>query len=148
MVPRRQALQPRSLSAAIAGERVPSEARRRRGGGDGQGFARTVSACARFSPHLTRPPLRGSPRRAAAAGPGVAAAFDEAMSGGGIALVRGLPRDALSEGEFELLTWAIGLHAGVARPQGKASQYLSAVRNAGTDYRSATGRGYSSNAEL
>jgi hypothetical protein len=54
----------------------------------------------------------------------------------------------MAEADFELLTWAIGLHAGVARPQGKASHYLSAVRNAGTDYRSATGRGYSSNAEL
>ncbi len=50
--------------------------------------------------------------------------------------------------EFELLTWAIGLHAGVARPQGKASQYISAVRDAGTAYRTGTGRGYSSNAEL
>jgi alpha-ketoglutarate-dependent taurine dioxygenase len=36
----------------------------------------------------------------------------------------------------------------VARPQGKASQYLSAVRDAGTVYRSTGGRGYSSNAEL
>jgi len=83
-----------------------------------------------------------------AAGPLLAAGFAEAMHGRGIALVRDLPRAALSESEFELLTWAIGLHAGVARPQGKASQYLSAVRDAGTDYRSASGRGYSSNAEL
>jgi hypothetical protein len=50
--------------------------------------------------------------------------------------------------DFELLTWAIGLHTGVARPQGKATQYLSAVRDVGTVYRSGGGRGYSSSAEL
>jgi hypothetical protein len=53
-------------------------------------------------------------------------------------LLRGLPRDGLTAQEFELLTWAIGLHIGVARPQGKDSQYLSAVRDAGITYR--TGR--------
>ena len=41
-----------------------------------------------------------------------------------------------------------GLHAGVPRPQGKASHYISPVRDAGTAYRTGTGRGYSSNAEL
>ena len=78
----------------------------------------------------------------------IEAAFVEAKHGCGIALLRGLPRDELGEAEFELLTWAIGLHVGVARPQGKASQYISAVRDAGTVYRSAGGRGYSSNADL
>jgi hypothetical protein len=76
------------------------------------------------------------------------AAFCEVRDGLGIALVRGLPRADMSEPAFELMNWAIGLHRGVARPQGKASQYLSAVRDAGTDYRSASGRGYSSNASL
>jgi hypothetical protein len=46
------------------------------------------------------------------------------------------------------MNWAIGLHAGVPRPQGRATQYISPVRDAGTDYRAATGRGYSSNAAL
>ena len=78
----------------------------------------------------------------------LAAAIHEAHHGRGLALVRGLPRDGLGEEEFKLLNWAIGLHAGVARPQGKATQYISAVRDAGTDYRSASGRGYSSNAKL
>ena len=78
----------------------------------------------------------------------IAAAMDDAKYGRGLALVRGLPREGLDEHEFELLTWAIGLHFGVSRPQGKASHYMSAVRNIGTDYRSATGRGYSSNAKL
>ena len=84
-------------------------------------------------------------------GPGwnvVHAAIDEAHHGRGLALVRGLPRDGLNEKEFELMNWAIGLHAGVARPQGRASQYISPVRDAGTDYRKPGGRGYSSNARL
>jgi len=75
-------------------------------------------------------------------------ALAEVKSGTGFSLLRGLPRADVTVEEFELLTWAIGLHSGVARPQGKASQYLSAVRDVGTTYRSAGGRGYSSNAEL
>jgi hypothetical protein len=75
-------------------------------------------------------------------------AFKEAHHGRGLALLKGLPRDGVSEKEFELLNWAIGLHMGVARPQGRASQYMSAVRNVGTNYRSASGRGFSSNAKL
>jgi hypothetical protein len=75
-------------------------------------------------------------------------AFRIARHQRGLALLRGLPRAELTEAQFGLLTWAIGLHQGVARPQGKASQYLSAVRNEGADYRSSGGRGYSSNVEL
>ncbi|MCA8926891.1 MAG: TauD/TfdA family dioxygenase [Alphaproteobacteria bacterium] len=78
----------------------------------------------------------------------IRAGIREAHHGRGLALVQGLPRAGLGEDEFRLLNWAIGLHSGVARPQGKASQYISAVRDAGTDYRSAGGRGYSSNAKL
>ncbi len=83
-----------------------------------------------------------------AARPVIAKAFAETQRGRGLALVRGLPRAELDQPGFELLTWAIGLHTGVARPQGKASHYLSAVRDEGTVYRSSGGRGYSSNAEL
>jgi len=68
--------------------------------------------------------------------------------GRGIALVRGLPRESLSAEAFELLTWALGLHIGVARPQDRQTRYINAVRDAGVDYRSPTGRGYSSSAEL
>jgi hypothetical protein len=82
------------------------------------------------------------------AGPVIRAALHEANHGRGTALLRGLPREGVDEAEFELLTWAIGLHIGVARPQGKASQYISPVRDIGTVYRSAGGRGYSSNADL
>ena len=78
----------------------------------------------------------------------ISSALGEAHHGRGLALVRGLPRDGLDEKEFELMNWAIGLHAGVARPQGRATQYISAVRDVGTDYRTASGRGYSSNAKL
>ena len=78
----------------------------------------------------------------------IAACLREIKEGTGFAILRGLPRDNLTQSEFEFLTWAIGLHAGVARPQGKASQYISAVRDAGTTYRSGKGRGYSSAAEL
>ena len=80
--------------------------------------------------------------------PVISAALDEVKQGRGVALVRGLPRDGLDEKQFELMTWAIGLHSGVPRPQGKATHYISAVRDVGTTYRSGTGRGYSSNAEL
>src|SRR4051812_46991328 len=80
--------------------------------------------------------------------PVLEAALKETQHGRGAALVRGLPREGIGEKDFELMTWAIGLHAGVARPQGKASHYISAVRDAGTEYRTGKGRGYSSNAEL
>lgn len=76
------------------------------------------------------------------------AAFAEAKHGRGLAFVRGLPRDGLSEEEFRVMNWGIGLHMGVARPQGLASHYMSEVRDVGTDYRTASGRGYSSNAKL
>jgi len=83
-----------------------------------------------------------------AAGPVIARAFDQVQRGLGVALVKGLPRDNLDEKDFELLTWGIGLHAGVGRPQGKATHYISAVRDAGNTYRTGTGRGYNTNAEL
>ncbi len=76
------------------------------------------------------------------------AAVDEAQHGRGVCLVRGLPRDGLSSEAFQALTWAIGLHLGVARPQDKQTRYINAVRDAGVDYRSQSGRGYSSRAEL
>jgi hypothetical protein len=76
------------------------------------------------------------------------AAFREVRDGRGMALIKGLPRDGVSPEEFEMMTWAIGLHFGVARPQDRTSSYINKVRDAGTDYRSPTGRGYSSSAQL
>lgn len=78
----------------------------------------------------------------------IAAAMRQAQHGRGIALIKGLPREGVSENEFQLMTWAIGLHFGVARPQDRLSRYMNAVKDVGVDYRSPTGRGYSSNAEL
>jgi len=96
-------------------------------------------------------PLFDYRRDEADLGPAVetlAAAMKEAHFGRGIALVKGLPRDGMGEKEFELLNWLIGLHFGVARPQGIKSQYISEVRAAGHTYRAANGRGYNSNAGL
>lgn len=83
-----------------------------------------------------------------AAVPTLAAAFREVRDGRGMALVKNLPREGVTPDEFRLMTWAIGLHFGVARPQNKASDYITEVKNAGMNYRSPTGRGYNSNAEL
>ncbi|MDM0085586.1 TauD/TfdA family dioxygenase [Variovorax sp. J31P179] len=75
-------------------------------------------------------------------------AVDEAQHGLGVALIKGFPREGLAPDEFELLTWAVGLHFGVARPQDRMTRYINRVQDVGTVYRSPTGRGYSSNAEL
>ena len=75
-------------------------------------------------------------------------AANKAYFGPGLALVKGLPRNNMSPEEFELMVWAIGLHLGVARPQGKATQYISKVQATENNYRSANGRGYNSNTEL
>jgi len=83
-----------------------------------------------------------------AAGPVLEAAMREVRDGRGFALLRGLPRDELDEAGFGRLTWALGLHTGVARPQNRATEYLAPVRDAGSVYRSAGGRGYSSSAGL
>jgi alpha-ketoglutarate-dependent taurine dioxygenase len=80
--------------------------------------------------------------------PVIAASLREVRDGTGFAILRGMPRERLTAEEFEVLTWAIGLHTGVARPQGKASPFMTAVRDAGTVYRTGKGRGYSSNADL
>ncbi|MFM7010321.1 MAG: TauD/TfdA family dioxygenase [Betaproteobacteria bacterium] len=78
----------------------------------------------------------------------LSAALEEVKRGRGVALIKGLPRKELTAHQFEILTWGLGLHSGVPRPQGKETQYISAVRDAGIDYRTGTGRGYSSNADL
>jgi len=78
----------------------------------------------------------------------IGGAIREAQHGRGLALVKGLPREALDAEGFELLTWAIGLHFGVARPQDRLTRFINKVQDVGVDYRSPTGRGYSSSAEL
>jgi len=99
-------------------------------------------------PHKTLFDYRREDFDLGGAWPVVAAAFEQVKRGLGVALVKGLPREGLSEKDFELLTWGIGLHCGVGRPQGKESHYISAVRDAGNTYRTGRGRGYNTNAEL
>ncbi len=108
----------------------------------------TAAVKAAYTPDRPLLDYRRSEFDLGSAWPTITKALKEIRDGTGFALLRGLPRADLTEPEFQVLTWAIGLHTGVARPQGKASQYLSAVRDAGVTYRSGKGRGYSSNAEL
>jgi alpha-ketoglutarate-dependent taurine dioxygenase len=83
------------------------------------------------------------------AGEVIRKAVEEVRHGRGVAIVKGLPTDSMSDEEFQLLTWGIGLQLGVAVPQGKSSQLLSAVRDAGVTYWSGVGgRGYSSRSGL
>ncbi|MDB5374686.1 MAG: hypothetical protein JWP04_3328 [Belnapia sp.] len=78
----------------------------------------------------------------------LAEAAQELENGVGIRTLRGIPVAEYTAEEARLLFWGIGTHLGVARPQGKASQLLSDVRDAGGTYRGAGGRGYNTNAEL
>ncbi len=80
--------------------------------------------------------------------PTLARAFREVSDGRGMALVKNLPRTGVTPAEFRLMTWVIGLHFGVARPQNRASDYITEVRDVGQAYRGPTGRGYNSKAEL
>lgn len=66
----------------------------------------------------------------------------------GIALLRGLPVAGLSVDDARMLFWGIGMHLGVARPQGKSSQFVSDVRAEGGEYRSPVGRGYNTSSSL
>lgn len=66
----------------------------------------------------------------------------------GFMTLRGVPSDQFSAEDNRLLFWALGTHLGVARPQGKASQLMSDVRDAGGTYRAVGGRGYNTKSEL
>jgi hypothetical protein len=70
------------------------------------------------------------------------------QTGYGFKLVRGFPVERWSEDELRTFYWGLGLHLGVLRPQGKASAFMSDVRNVGGVYRAATGRGYNTNSRL
>ena len=78
----------------------------------------------------------------------ITAAAKEAYFGRGVAVVKGLPRAELSSPEYRVLIWGIGLRMGVPRPQGRMTQYISEVRDAGASYRHAGGRGYNTNSSL
>ena len=66
----------------------------------------------------------------------------------GFCVLRGLPVQRWTTDEIRMLFWGLGLHVGVPRPQNRVSSFLTDVTDAGTDYRSSTGRGYTSRAAL
>lgn len=78
----------------------------------------------------------------------IAQAADEINHRSGIVLFKGVPVDQLDLQTITLLYWGLGLHLGVPRPQGKLSQFISDVRDAGGTYRSTQGRGYNTNSKL
>lgn len=93
---------------------------------------------------LTRKDFDFSPRVRAR----IAAVAEELNHRSGMVLLKGLPVDEWDVQTTTLLYWGLGLHLGVPRPQGKMSQFISDVRDAGGTYRSAQGRGYNTNAKL
>lgn len=93
---------------------------------------------------LTRKDFDFSPRLRAK----IADAADEINRRSGIVLFKGVPVDQLDVSTITLLYWGLGLHLGVPRPQGKLSQFISDVRDAGGTYRSSQGRGYNTNSKL
>jgi len=66
----------------------------------------------------------------------------------GFKLMRGFPVQDYSEEELRTFYWGLGLQLGVPRPQGKASAFMSDVRDAGGVYRAKTGRGYNTSSRL
>lgn len=72
----------------------------------------------------------------------------ETQQGRGFQMLRGFPVDRWSIDDSRLFFWGLGLHMGVPRPQGKQSQFMSDVRDAGGTYRSVQGRGYNTKSAL
>lgn len=66
----------------------------------------------------------------------------------GFILLRGMPIDGLTIKQIEALYWGFCNHLGVLRPQGLDSGLIKSVRDTGGNYRSASGRGYNTSAEL
>ena len=91
----------------------------------------TAKATGKTATALTREdfPLKHLPQT-------VAGWVKEVNHGRGFVLVRGLPVERYSDAEVRTIFWGLGLHLGVPRPQGKASQFMSEVRDAGGTYRS------------
>jgi hypothetical protein len=70
------------------------------------------------------------------------------QQGRGFQMLRGFPVERWSIEDSRLFFWGLGLHLGVPRPQGKQSQFMSDVRDAGGTYRSTQGRGYNTKSAL
>ena len=77
-------------------------------------------------------------------------AFATTQGRWGMCLLKGFPVDRWSEDDAKLAYWGMGLHAGVARTQNPASQYMNDVRDEGAAYKAANGRsrGYNTKAGL
>jgi hypothetical protein len=76
-------------------------------------------------------------------------ATDATQRGFGLCLLRGLPVRDWSVDDAMLVFWGMGLHTGVARTQGRSSDFMHHVRDeGGGNYRGKGGRGYNTNAAL
>lgn len=77
-------------------------------------------------------------------------AFATTQGRWGMCLLKGFPVDRWSEEDAKLAYWGMGLHAGVARTQNPASEYMNNVRDEGGAYKAANGRsrGYNTKAGL
>lgn len=77
-------------------------------------------------------------------------AFATTQGRWGMCLLKGFPVARWSEEDSKLAYWGMGLHAGVARTQNPASQYMNDVRDEGAAYKAANGRsrGYNTKAGL
>ena len=75
-------------------------------------------------------------------------AFESTQTGYGICLLKGFPVQRWSVEDARLVHWGVGLHAGLARPQNRASQVMNDVRDEGGSYKVKGGRGYNTNAGL
>jgi Taurine catabolism dioxygenase TauD, TfdA family len=67
---------------------------------------------------------------------------EELVDGRGLVLLRGVPVEGLTEKQIELMFWGIGLHVGIALPQGPEGKDLFAhVRDEGVDRHATHGGG-------
>jgi hypothetical protein len=73
---------------------------------------------------------------------------DATQHGLGVMVLRGFPVQRHAPAHLRVLFWGLGLHMGVPRPQGKQSQFMSDVTDAGGVYRSTKGRGYNTRSKL
>lgn len=66
----------------------------------------------------------------------------------GMCLMKGFPVDVWTEEDVRMAYWGMGLYMGVGRPQNRASDFTTDVRDAGGSYKVKGGRGYNTNAQL
>lgn len=78
----------------------------------------------------------------------LAALLEEARTGRGFFLIRGLPADRFTEAEREAIFWGIGTHFGKAVSQNSHGELLGHVFDQGRTYGSPNTRGYQTKARL